>query len=492
MPSGEKKSRIPVGTQFSPEVVSLPAFVQMVVEHSSDVAALREAVVQPPVRIKAYSNQPTRRMRRLPLEAAVQYGLLTEGTYEATDLARELADLDETEIYEAFARHILLNLGGLRVVEAAQEMELDRRKITGDTLAQYLTDQGFRVTVHNTAINSLRMWLAKAGLFPLSGQRKDAWIPNPAAKEKLVGMTDEIIAALAGFTPEQIAFAKALCQLEPEDWIPAAGVRDLAEATFGVRFGRASLPNEVLRPLADAGLIEYQTGGTRSGKTSRLRLTEEFHRDVLDPFMGATLADLNTALTAYYRTRPEDFYEALNSTDKYTKGHALEAFTIYVMRLLGLRFLGWRRRARETGYSEVDVLMAGLFGAIPTTWQVQCKNTPSSIVRLEDIAKEVGLLPLTHATHILVIANARFSDDARRFAQEIMLKSSVTIFMLDLKDFEAIKANPASIGRILMSQAERIRDLQIAAPLWSGIERPEEPSQAELDFPIGDADRPNK
>ncbi|MFQ5572219.1 MAG: hypothetical protein ACE5G0_21295, partial [Rhodothermales bacterium] len=340
MPSDKKKSRIPVGTQFSPDLVSLPAFVQMAVEHSGDLGALREAVVQAPVRIKAYSRHPTRRMRGLPLEAAVQYGLLTEEAYEATDLTRELADLDETEIYEAFARHILLNLGGLRVVEAAQEMELDRRKITGDTLAQYLTSQGFRVTVHNTAINTLRMWLAKAGLFPLSGRGKDAWIPDPATKEKLVGMTDEAIAAFASFTPEQIAFAKALCQLEPEDWIPAADVRDLAEAIFGVRFGRASLPNEVLKPLADSGLIEFQTGGTRSGKTSQLRLTEEFRTDVLEPFLRATLADLNTALTAYYRTRPEDFYEALNSKDNYTKGHALEAFTIYVMRLLGLRFLG--------------------------------------------------------------------------------------------------------------------------------------------------------
>ncbi len=251
-------------------------------------------------------------------------------------------------------------------------------------------------------------------------------------------------------------------------------MRDLAEATFGVRFGRASLPNEVLRPLGKAGLIQYETGGTRSGKTSRLRLTEQFQTDILGPFLEVTLAHLNTALTAYYRTRPEDIYEALRSSDKYTKGHALEAFTIYVMRLLGLRFLGWRRRAQETGYSEVDVLMAGLFGAIPTTWQVQCKNTPTTSIRLEDIAKEVGLLPLTHATHILIFANARFTDDARRFAQEIMLKSSVTIFLLDVKDFEAIKMAPANIGRILIAQAERIRDLRLSAPLWSGIEGVEE------------------
>ena len=241
-----------------------------------------------------------------------------------------------------------------------------------------------------------------------------------------------------------------------------------------VRFGRASLPNTVLRPLRSAGLIEYETGGTRSGKTSRLWLTEAFHADILEPFLGITIRTLDSALTAYYRKRPDDIYRELDSADKHAKGRALEAFAIYVMRLLGLRFLGWRRRAQETGNSEVDVLLAGLSGAVPTTWQVQCKNTPGSTIRLEDVAKEVGLLPLTHATHILIFANAAVTQDARDFAHEIMLRSSVTIFLLDKTIFKEIKKNPANIARILRGLAEHIRDRQISAPLWSGIQRPEQ------------------
>lgn len=469
----EKESQIPVGTQFSPDLINLSAYAKMTVAHNGNVAALRDAVVKSPVRTKPYASPPTARMKGLPLEAGVQYGLLTEGSYAATDLAKELATLGEPQIYERFARHILLNLNGLRVVEAAQEMALDRRAITGDTLAQYLTDQGFRVTIHNTAINTLRMWLGKAGLFPDGGRKSETWMPNSTVKKKLLGISDETIAALASFTPEQIAFARALCSLEPSGWLPASDVRDLAEATYAVRLGRASLPLEVLKPLQDAGLIEYETRGTQGGKASRLRLTEKFRIDVIKPFLETTLSGLNTALIAYYRTRPEDIFAEMRSADTYKKGRALEAFTVYVMRLLGLRFLGWRRRAKETGYSEVDVLLAGLSGGMPTTWQVQCKNTPAAPVRLEDVAKEVGLLPLTHATHILLVANAAFTDDARKFAQETMLNSSVTIFLLDKRDFEIIQANPAHIGRILLAQAERIRDMRINAPLWSGIERPE-------------------
>lgn len=486
MPKSDKESQIPVGTGFSPNLISLPDYVNAIIEYSGDPDAIEEAVNAPPVWI-GKKARTTRRTRRHPMEAGVQYGLLTDGEYEATDLAHRLSSLNEDELYEEFARHILLHLGGLRVIEAAQEMKLDGRNITGDTLSRYLTNQGFRVTEHNTAINTLRMWLGKAGVVPESGRVKGAWLPDPEVKERLIGMDDDTIAALASLTDEQVAFAKALCRLNPEDeWIDAADVRDLAEGTFGIRFGRASLPNEVLHPLEEAGLIEVDTGGTQSGKASRLRRTKSFKSDVFSPFLEHTLSDLNRALTAYYRERPADIYSALQSDESYKKGKALEAYTVYIMRLLGLRFVGWRRRAQETGSSEVDVLMTGIFGSLPTTWQVQCKNTPSSPVRLSDVAREVGLLPLTNATHILLIANSSITAGARKFANEIMMQSAVTIFLLDKKNFDSIKESPSNIARILRTHAEHIRDRKLSSPVWSGIEPPEKNQNPDLNFPLSE------
>ncbi|MCY3565349.1 MAG: hypothetical protein OXH27_04130, partial [Gammaproteobacteria bacterium] len=104
------------------------------------------------------------------MEAAKQYGLLDDA-YGATDLCRQLDGMDERSMYRSFARHILLNLGGLRVVEAVQQMQHENLTVSSDSLAAYLTEQGFFVAEHNTAVNSLRMWLAKAGLFP---ERKGA------------------------------------------------------------------------------------------------------------------------------------------------------------------------------------------------------------------------------------------------------------------------------------------------------------------------------
>jgi hypothetical protein len=465
-----KKSQIPVGTQFSPDLISLPDFVRMVVKHSGSIEKLRKAVTEKPVRIRPYGSPPTHRMKGLPLEAGVQYGLMTEGTYNATDLTKEMAKLEQPEIYEVFARHILLNLNGLRVVDAVQQMSQDRLDITGDTVCQYLTDQGFRVTVHNTAINTMRMWLAKAGLFP-EGKGKDAWVPNIMVKEKLLGMNDDMIASLAGLTDRQIDFIRTLCNLNLKGWVSAADVRDMAETSLGIRFGRASLPKEVLDPLKQAGLIEYQTRGTKSGKTSQLKLTEKFNSEVLRPFLDSALKNLDGAIIAYYRKRPEDIFESLNSKEKFVKGQALEAFTIYIMKLLGLRFHGWRYRAKDTGYSEVDAFLAGMFGGLSTTWQVQCKNTPNSSVRLEDVAKEVGLLPLTHATHILIVSTGAFTDDAMKFASETMKASHVNIFLLDKDDVKAVRENPVNISRIIKTKAEHIHSIRTTSYSWSGIEQ---------------------
>ncbi len=412
---------------------------------------MRKAVWDRKVRISRPKKEPTPRRTNLPLEAAVQYGLLAPDTYEATELARSLAGLDHHDLHDGFARHILLKCGGLRVVEGIRQMQADGLQVTGDSLARFLTSQGFRVTEHNTAINTLRMWLAKSGLFPQAKGR--AWEVSVGALQRLLSLRDDQVAVLAGLTEAQAAFVEGLCALEPKDWILATEVRDWAETFKGVRFGRMSLPKEILHDIRRAGLIEFETGGTSGGKSAKIRTTESFDREVLAPFVRHAIRDLDPTLTAYYRKRPEDIFAELESTDRNVKGQALEAFAIFVMRRLGLRFVGWRKRAE----AEVDALLEGVLGPVATRWQVQCKNTQGTI-RLEDIAKEVGLLPVTGATHVLFVATSRFSDEARRYATKIMAGTGVGIYLLDGDAFQQLREDPTSIARVMREQAESMLD----------------------------------
>ena len=447
-------SAIPVGTQFSPALFDLHEFAKAVVAHGGDKQGLETAVWQSGVRIASPKRKPTRRMKSLPIEAAVDYGLIDRETCRATELAKKLAGLQPHKIYEEFARHILLNCGGLRVLDGIQQMQADGMKITGDALAAYLTSQGFPVTVHNTAINTMRMWLAKAGLFPAEG-KTDLWKLDRSAKEKLLGQTDETISILSDLNAEQLAFLRALCSINPHGWYFASEVRNLAEATSGLQLRRGSLPKEYLQPLAVAGLIEYESGGTASGKSARLRTTPTFNSEVLQPFVENAVKDLDSAVAAFYTKPPKEIYAELESKDTFVKGRALEAYAIHLMRLLHLRFLAWRARGHPaTAWAEVDAVFAGVVGNVPTRWQVQCKNTPKSRVDLEDVAKEVGLLPVTQATHVLIIANCNFTDPAKNYAMEVMNHTPVTIFLLDRKDFEAVKRSPGALGSILAREAE--------------------------------------
>jgi len=450
------RTAIPVGTQFTPDLVDLENFVQALIRESGDKAAIERSVWGPRVRKRVKKGSLTHRTRSLPVEAAVQYGLL-DVDYRATPLAHRLAKLSGPPLFHAFARHILLECGGLRVLEGIEQMHSDNRKVTGDTLARYLTEQGFPVAEHNTAINSLRMWLEVGGVF-LSGKGTDCWRIAPGARERLLGLKDESIAILSGLAPHQLAFVEALCAAAPQKTYLASSIRDLAAVRNpSISFDRGSLPNDVLLPLKASGIIDFEARGTKSGKSSILWTTEDFDREVLSIFVTRTAKDLDAVISGYYTKRPADIYRELDSRENTVKGRALEALAIRVMRLIGLRFVAWNNRAADTGYGEVDAVLAGVFGALPTRWQIQCKNTPGSQrADLEDIAKEVGLTPITRATHILFLANNDFTTEARKYAQQVMHNSSLTIFLLGRKEFSDLKKEDAALGRILLSQAQEM------------------------------------
>ena len=457
-----KASAIPVGTGFTPALIDLPAFLEVLVEHSGEPEALEAAVWQPHVR-RLTDEPPTPRTRSLPVEAAIQYGLLTKDR-EATELARSLRALEPTDLYRRFAQHILLRHGGLRVVEGIRQMQADGLRVTGDSLAQFLSAQGFTVSVHNTAINTLRMWLSLAGVFPKG--RANAWQISEETVEELIGLDPVSVAALTGLDAAQRGFLAGLCALDPDDWFPAAEIRNWVETTQGVQIGRQSLPKAILAPLRDAGLVEFRTGGTKGGKTSRVRTTAKFRSDVLTPFLETTLRDLDSTVSEYYKERPDDIYAGLTAKERHVRGTALEAYTIHIMRLLGLQFVAWRKRSAQTAHAEVDILMTGLLGGLPTRWQLQCKNTTQRI-RLEEVAKEVGLLPVTAASHIMFVANTSFTPDARSFADKIMARSATTIFLLDKTDFAKIQETPTSIASILRKQSEAILRIRSENPFSS-------------------------
>lgn len=454
------KSVIPMGSEFGPNQVELGRVLELAAAHEGDGAALTTAVA-------AEYGWPhnTAKNTRLSMR---RYGLLDDDD-QVTEVGQRLLALraDSEALYLEFARHILVHLHGLDVVNAIDVlMRADDDKPTQLAIARVLNEQGITVSPSSTHVSKMIGWLRKAGVF--HGDDYDSL--DMARVGELVGASKEEMDVLAEMPEEQRSVLKALSNL-PMSSLPdnapllANQVMEYAETLYGVPLNPKSFPREVLEPLQSAGYIRLDkaakaTGdeaGTReqhSGKPYLIHRTEKFANDLLEPLADALASTGIPLRTLLYKPLTEILAE-LESPDTGVKGKALEALAIRMMRLLGLEFRGWRKRANKASGYEVDAVFEGV-RLVFSRWQIQCKNTPGSAVSLEDIAKEVGIAFDTKSNVILMVTTGKFSRDALAYADRMMRQTNLNIITLDVHDMEVLKTTPLAIVDIMNRKARRV------------------------------------
>jgi site-specific DNA-methyltransferase (cytosine-N4-specific) len=131
---------------------------------------------------------------------------------------------------------------------------------------------------------------------------------------------------------------------------------------------------------------------------------------------------------------------------------------IYLTRLIDLDFKGWRTRSADTGGAEVDAVVEGA-RLIFSRWQIQAKNTAS--VRLEDVAKEVGLaLTFIYSNVVTMVTTGDFTRDAHNYAQHVMKTCNLNVILLNGSELKRISQDPTDIVAILNSKAEQVMKLK--------------------------------
>lgn len=207
------------------------------------------------------------------------YGLIDE-TANLTELGRALYDLRaDAALYDKLAAHILLNLRGMALVRCIQEMTIAGERVTLDALRHALEERGTHFPKGGKHPSMMRLWLAKAGVFV-----GDSWRVDEAKLRALTGTDSDEFAVLARFTFEQRAFLLALANTGVTEPQPANIIRDLAAATYGVRFPDKNLPQVVLNTLRDAGYIAFEkTTGGRGAKPMLVTPTDKLRRDLVEP-----------------------------------------------------------------------------------------------------------------------------------------------------------------------------------------------------------------
>lgn len=452
-----KRSDLPFGSEFSPSQVDLPHLLQVADKHGGDWHAFEEAV-----RLAYFASHGSgagASYNRGKLANNTKLGMIAYGIIcrdaTLTEFGEDLLKLvgEEPKLYDALAKHILLNLNGMTMVRCIQDMVAAGETINLTTLREGMAERGVHFPRGGKHPSMMRLWLAKAGV--IVGNR---WQVDPHRIEQVLGINPDEFEVLASFTPEQRAFVRALANVGSTDPQPANEIARLASATYGIKFPEKSLPKLVLNALVDAGYITADKTTTgRGAKPFQVTATPKLMADVIEPLLEQLKGQTDPKLLTLLRTPLASILKEMQDTDRYVAGLALEALAFKIMRLLDMTYVATRLRANQTGGAEVDLVFESA-RLVFSRWQIQCKNTAR--VSLDDVAKEVGLTRFLKSNVIVIVTTGDVGGEARRYANKIMADENLAIVMLDGNDLTAISESPSDILRAFQREALHAMNLK--------------------------------
>jgi site-specific DNA-methyltransferase (cytosine-N4-specific) len=449
------KSDLPFGSEFSPNQIDLPTVLELIGRHPNDKEGFEKALKETFFQANKTSERNKQKLA-MNLRLSLKAYLIIDDDIQLTEFGESLYQLrDETEkLYLELAKHILLHLHGLTLVQCVQDMEAAGEKIDLVKLRHWLEERGIHFPRGGKHPSMMRLWLEKAGVFT---QR---WRVNEARLIELTRLASEELNILAQFTPEQRAFIKALVNQGEQESFFSNDIEQVASATYGVKFNEKMLPKTVLYPLRDAGYITLERGTKAPGRGAKPFLvypTEKLKKEIILPVLEQLEQQVQSDLRPLLRKPLGEIVDELSDKNNYIRGLALEALAFKLMRIIDLNYVATRLRGSMTGGAEVDLIFESS-RLVFSRWQVQCKNTAT--VRLDDVAKEVGLTHVLKSNVIVMISMGVISLAARDYANKIMADSNLAIIMIERTDVENIVANSSYLVHALNREAKHAMQLK--------------------------------
>lgn len=448
------RSDLPFGSEFSPSQINLPHVLELAAEHGGNWQAFEAAV-----RAAYFEKHDTTDYNKGKLANNTKLGMiayrLIDRDANLTEFGRKLYELrsDEIKMYAELARHILLNLHGITLVQCIQDMQAAAEKVKLTKLREWLEERGIIFPRGGKHASIMRLWLERAGIF------QTGWRVNEARLQEILGSSSEDIEVLSMFSREQKTFLKTLGNLGGGTH-PSNEVEKLATATYGVKFDEKGLPKQVLYPLAEAGYITLDRGTRERGRGAKpfyVTATEKLIKDLITPLLEQLEKQTAPDLRPLLRKQFGEILDELKSENKHVAGLALEALAFKLMRLLDMTYVATRLRGAATGGAEVDLIFESA-RLVFSRWQIQCKNTRR--VSLDDVAKEVGLTHFLKSNVIVVATTGEIGAEARQYADRIMADSNLCMVLVNGHDLNLIKENQTAIVDIFNREAQNAMKLK--------------------------------
>ena len=446
-------------SEFSPSQVDLVLLLELAGQYGGDAKAFEEAIRNHYYDKLSISDQ-NKRKRAYNVKLSMRtYGIIDDRA-RLTEFGSHLYSVrqDAGRLYADLARHILLRLHGIALIQCVSDRQASGEVVDLLALRAALEERGISVPSGSSRMSIMWRWLSKAGVVGRN------WTINQQRLEVLIGKSEAEIEALAVLTPQQRAFLRTLASLDGPGPYRSNNVKDLAEATYGVKFNEKALASQVLNPLQQAGYITLRR--TTSGRGSRpfdVTGTAKLDADVVEPLLQRIEEQVGVEMRPLLRKPLTEILQELRPPhDSHTRGLALEALAFKLMRSVDLTFVGFRKRGPETGGAEVDVIFEGS-RLVFSRWQVQCKNVQGG-VDLEDVAKEVGLTHMLKSNVIVIVSTGSISPQARSYANAIMRDSNLCIIMIDGNDIGELQRDMTAILSLLNREAKHAMTLKRLSP----------------------------
>lgn len=424
---------LPEAYEFSPGQIQLRRVLEIVQANGGRREDIIEALRQ-----EYFADSAVRQpdpLKRLEVQRTLAsnvtiglraYRLVDPSTWQLTPLGASLLQAADDQARAAeFARHILANLHGSKVIEAVASVRARGERPTKPSIARELGSMGFALPRATTYHTKLLQWLREAGVLD------ERYVVNDERLQQLLGFSSTDLARISGLTTEQRCFVRTLRRMATVSGLQpvrAGDVIDAAIQQFGPIFEREDqLRAQVFRPLETAGLLTLQDVGPGRGGKSGEVVPTQLLLNLADEQLEAHLG-IPPELRTLLATPLTQILADLDSRDTYIRGVALELLAIRMAFDLTLTPTKFRERSASTNGAEVDLISEAAHLHY-SRWLFQCKNTGS--VSVSDLAKEVGMAVMLRAHVIVLVTTGRFASTVFEHAKGLAEGQILQVVFVD-------------------------------------------------------------
>lgn len=455
--------RLPSFNDFSPEILGhdIRKALEIVRRHEGD----RKAAV--PEFAKAFFGGKTNKRSSANVPATLTSTKLIDGpTFRLTPFGeRVLSASTPLAAAREFVREMLLNRNGLLLIEATRTLYKRRQKGSRKPLLKRelellgVTELSNATTDHTTLEN----WFVEAKvIIEDAGFRR----PDDQALTALIGVSADEFSQLLALEPGQRLFLQYVRRRQevegPSKQLPVSELLDECLRNAPALFREDQFRADVIDPLSVDKWIT--AAPAKSGKGGWVQAAQKLVRipleKILPAFVQGVPADIRGHLSkplSEIAKRLDDWADTKSS--KNNRGLGLELLALRMLFDLGLEPQGFRVRARDTAFAEVDLLAEGR-NLLFSRWVVQCKNIAGH-VQLSDVAKEVGIAVHKKAHVIAIVTTTEFSPDARNYAKEVTDSTHLQFLLVPgtvVRKY--LSAGPAGLVEFVMDNASQVMALK--------------------------------